>query len=139
MISWFHYSEVLQPIKKNFGICALYCIVSIFPLLSRRITLFLSQQYCKKCFSLVAADHVNFSLTSLKTLFLCTENVFLCLQPNLGFLRLISRKTTFLLFIVSSRLSQVTSFIAIAPLNFIKESTSYIHNTILGISNTTFT
>ena len=30
MISWFHYSEVLQPIKKNFGICALYCIVSIF-------------------------------------------------------------------------------------------------------------
>ena len=40
---------------------------------------------------------------------------------------------------VSSRLSQVTPFIAIAQLNFIKESTSYIHNTILGISNTTFT
>ena len=42
-------------------------------------------------------------------------------------------------FVVSSRLSQVTSFIAIAQLNFIKESTSYIHNTVLGISNTTFT
>ena len=41
--------------------------------------------------------------------------------------------------VVSSRLSQVTPFIAIAQLNFIKESTSYIHNTILGISNTTFT
>ena len=41
--------------------------------------------------------------------------------------------------VVSSRLSQVTPFIAIAPLNFIKESTSYIHNTVLGISNTTFT
>ena len=41
--------------------------------------------------------------------------------------------------VVSSRLSQVTSFIAIAQLNFIKESTSYIHNTVLGISNTTFT
>ena len=41
--------------------------------------------------------------------------------------------------VVSSRLNQVTSFIAIAQLNFIKESTSYIHNTILGISNTTFT
>ena len=43
--------------------------------------------------------------------------------------------------ILSSRLSQVTPFIAIAiaQLNFIKESTSYIHNTILGISNTTFT
>ena len=42
-------------------------------------------------------------------------------------------------YVVSSRLSQVTPFIAIAQLNFIKESTSYIHNTILGISNTTFT
>ena len=41
--------------------------------------------------------------------------------------------------VVSSRFSQVTSFIAIAQLNFIKESTSYIHNTVLGISNTTFT
>ena len=41
--------------------------------------------------------------------------------------------------VVSSRLSQVTPFIAIAQLNFIKESTSYIHNTILGISNITFT
>ena len=41
--------------------------------------------------------------------------------------------------VVSSRLSQVTPFIAIAQLNFIKESTSYIHNTVLGISNTTFT
>ena len=41
--------------------------------------------------------------------------------------------------VVSSRLSQVTPFIAIALLNFIKESTSYIHNTVLGISNTTFT
>ena len=41
--------------------------------------------------------------------------------------------------VVSSRLSQVTLFIAIAQLNFIKESTSYIHNTILGISNITFT
>ena len=43
--------------------------------------------------------------------------------------------------VVSSRLSQVTSCIAIAiaQLNFIKESTSYINNTVLGISNTTFT
>ena len=41
--------------------------------------------------------------------------------------------------VVSSRLNQVTSFIAIAQLNFIKESTSYIHNTVLGISNITFT
>ena len=41
--------------------------------------------------------------------------------------------------VASSRLSQVIPFIAIAQLNFIKESTSYIHNTILGISNTTFT
>ena len=41
--------------------------------------------------------------------------------------------------VASSRLSQVSPFIAIAQLNFIKESTSYIHNTILGISNTTFT
>ena len=41
--------------------------------------------------------------------------------------------------VVSSRLNQVTSFLAIAQLNFIKESTSYIHNTVLGISNTTFT
>ena len=41
--------------------------------------------------------------------------------------------------VVSSRLNQVTSFIAIVQLNFIKESTSYIHNTVLGISNTTFT
>ena len=40
-------------------------------------------------------------------------------------------------YVVSSRLSQVTPFIAIAQLNFIKESTSYIHNTVLGISNTT--
>ena len=43
------------------------------------------------------------------------------------------------MFVVSSRLNQVTSFIAIAQLNFIKESTSYIHNTVLGISNITFT
>ena len=43
------------------------------------------------------------------------------------------------LVVVSSRLNQVTSFIAIAQLNFIKESTSYIHNTVLGISNITFT
>ena len=42
-------------------------------------------------------------------------------------------------YVESSRLSQVTPIIAIAQLNFIKESTSYIHNTILGISNTTFT
>ena len=41
--------------------------------------------------------------------------------------------------VVSSRFSQVTSFIAIAQLNFIRESTSYIHNTVLGISNITFT
>ena len=45
----------------------------------------------------------------------------------------------YIVVVVSSRLSQVTPFIAIAQLNFIKESTSYIHNTILGISNTTFT
>ena len=41
--------------------------------------------------------------------------------------------------VVSSRLSQVTPFVAIAQLNFSKESTSYIHNTKLGISNITFT
>ena len=47
--------------------------------------------------------------------------------------------TTCLTGVVSSRLSQVTPFVAIAQLNFSKESTSYIHNTILGISNITFT
>ena len=52
--------------------------------------------------------------------------------------RLLKEKQSVLV-VVSSRLSQVTPFIAIALLNFIKESTSYIHNTILGISNTTFT
>ena len=50
-----------------------------------------------------------------------------------------SSKVPTLQVVVSSRLSQVTPFIAIAQLNFIKESTSFIHNTILGISNTTFT
>ena len=52
--------------------------------------------------------------------------------------RLLKEKQSVLV-VVSSRLSQVTPFIAIALLNFIKESTSYIQNTILGISNTTFT
>lgn len=33
--------------------------------------------------------------------------------------------------VVSSLLRQVTPFIAIAELNFIKESAGYIHNTIL--------
>ena len=51
----------------------------------------------------------------------------------------VQRRSVWIVFIVSSRLNQVTPFIAIAQLNFIKESTSYIHNTILGISNTTFT
>ena len=52
--------------------------------------------------------------------------------------RLLKEKQSVLV-VVSSRLSQVTPFIAIALMYFIKESTSYIHNTILGISNTTFT
>ena len=114
MISWFHYSEVLQSIKKNFGICVLYCIVSIFPLLSCRITLFLSQQYGKKCFWLVAADNVNFSLTSLKTLFLCTKNVFLCLQPNLGFCGLSHAKQRFCFWLLNNHVlscnAPITSF-----------------------------
>ena len=38
-----------------------------------------------------------------------------------------------------ARLGQVTPLIALAQLNFIKESTCYIHNKILGISNCAFT